>query len=44
MQVKKKVNSNDGTVAAPSDTIARKLSNTVSRTSTDTVAENRELL
>ena len=52
MQVKKKVKSNDGTVAAPSntvakkssDTVARKSSDTVARTSTDTVAENRELL
>ena len=51
MEVKKRVNSNNATVAvpsdtvaAPSDTVARKSSDTVARTSTDTVAENRELL
>uniref|UniRef100_A0A0D3CST7 Uncharacterized protein n=1 Tax=Brassica oleracea var. oleracea TaxID=109376 RepID=A0A0D3CST7_BRAOL len=41
-EVKKKVNSNDGTVAAPSDTVARKLSDTAARTSTYTIAENRK--
>ncbi|KAF2611599.1 hypothetical protein F2Q70_00011999 [Brassica cretica] len=35
---KKKVNSNDATVAAPSDTLARKSSDTVARKSSDTVA------
>uniref|UniRef100_A0A0D3DJZ7 Aspartic peptidase DDI1-type domain-containing protein n=1 Tax=Brassica oleracea var. oleracea TaxID=109376 RepID=A0A0D3DJZ7_BRAOL len=36
-QKKIKVNSNDGTVAAPSDTVARKSSDTAARTSTDIV-------
>ncbi|KAF3555524.1 hypothetical protein F2Q69_00013299 [Brassica cretica] len=38
------MNNNNGTVAAPSDTVARKSSDTVARKSTDTLAENRELL
>ncbi|XP_013607924.1 PREDICTED: uncharacterized protein LOC106314627 [Brassica oleracea var. oleracea] len=50
VEVKKKVICNDGTVAAPSDSVARKSSNTVARKSsdtvartlTDTVAENQE--
>uniref|UniRef100_A0A0D3A8H8 Uncharacterized protein n=1 Tax=Brassica oleracea var. oleracea TaxID=109376 RepID=A0A0D3A8H8_BRAOL len=36
-QKKKEVNSNNGTVAAPSDTVTRKSSDTVARKSTDTV-------
>ena len=38
------MNSNDDTVAAPNDSVAIKSSDTVSRTLTDTVAENQELL